>query len=152
MLFLLEFSSNRLQTLAQWSLGIKVLRYSQLIFQNYFGCFGSLCGSMSVQWCRCRAKPHSLDSWSVHRGLLFFGDSIPTPFEHPYILKYMYLVMFQCLASVADSGPVLNQYCVFGMTVEMLHLTINISVATPFKHKTSTQCCFNVGLVSQIQH
>ena len=23
--------------------------------------------------------------------------------------------MFQCRASVADSGPVLNQYCVFGM-------------------------------------
>ena len=31
----------------------------------------------------------------------------------------------------------------------MLHLTITISVAIPFKHKTSTQRCFDVGPASQ---
>ena len=31
----------------------------------------------------------------------------------------------------------------------MLNLTIKITVAIPFKHKTSTQSCFNVGLTSQ---
>ena len=31
----------------------------------------------------------------------------------------------------------------------MLHLTIKITVAIPFKHQTLIQCCFNVGLASQ---
>ena len=58
--------------------------------------------------------------------------------------------MFQFCASVADSGPVLSQYCVFGMdSRNLFNLTITITVAIPFKHNTSTQCCFNVGLASQ---
>ena len=31
----------------------------------------------------------------------------------------------------------------------MLHLINKITVSIPFKHKTSTQCCFNVGVASQ---
>ena len=59
--------------------------------------------------------------------------------------------MFQFRASVADSGPILNQYCVFGMdSWNLLNAKIKITVAILFKHKTLNQCCFNVGLASRI--
>ena len=51
-------------------------------------------------------------------GPFVIGDSIPTPFEHPYIIQFIYSVMFQCLSSATNSGPVLSLYCVNGMTVE----------------------------------
>ena len=57
--------------------------------------------------------------------------------------------MFHFRASVADSGPVLNQYCVFRM-LNLLNATIKITVAILFKHKMLIQCCFNVGLASRI--
>ena len=45
------------------------------------------------------------------------SEFIPTPFEHPMhiIAKIPFLVMFQCRATVTDSGPVLNLYCNFCM-------------------------------------
>ena len=68
-------------------------------------------------------------------------------------------MMFQCRASVADSAPVLNQYCVFGMdSRNVLNARLenlnNSTVAIPFKHKMLTQCCLIVGPASQtmIQH
>ena len=59
--------------------------------------------------------------------------------------------MFQFRDSVADSGPVLNQYCVFGMdSWNFLDATIKITITILFKHKKLNQCCFNVGLASGI--
>ena len=59
--------------------------------------------------------------------------------------------MFQSRASVADSGPVLNQYCVFAKdSLDLLNATLKIPVAILFKHKTLNECCFNVGLASRI--
>ena len=41
--------------------------------------------------------------------------------------------MFQFRASVADSGPVINQYCVFGMdSWNLLNATIKTTVAILF--------------------
>ena len=38
---------------------------------------------------------------------------------------------------VADSGPALNQYCVFGIdSWNLLNATIKITVAILFKHRT----------------
>ena len=54
--------------------------------------------------------------------------------------------MFQFRASVADSGPVLKEYCVIGMDSKNL----KIKVAILFKHETLNQCCFSVGLESGI--
>ena len=42
-----------------------------------------------------------------------------------YYLKYIYSVMFQCQAIVADSGPALNQYCMFDMDSILLKATFN---------------------------
>ena len=54
-------------------------------------------------------------------------------------------------ASQTVHGPVLNQYCVFGMdSWNLLNATIKITVAILFKHRMLNQCCFNVGLASRI--
>ena len=57
------------------------LRIPSWFFQNYFGFFGSLCGSMSVQWCRCRVKPHSLDSQFIGASCFwrFYTDTLWAP-------------------------------------------------------------------------
>ena len=57
--------------------------------------------------------------------------------------------MFQCRASVANSGTALNQYYVFGMdSRNLLNATIKITVSILFIHKMLNQCCFYVGLDS----
>ena len=103
-----EFLSNRLQTLAQWSLGIGEVCYDfsksfHIICRIYSGLSGSLCGSTTVQLFTCREKPMN-ESWLLNRGPLSEATrptlSAPSTFNQ---LKYrgLYPMMFQCGASVA---------------------------------------------------
>ena len=51
--------------------------------------------------------------------------------------------MFQFRASIADSGPVLNQWCIFGKdSWNLLNAKIKITVAILFKHKTMNVLMF----------
>ena len=124
-LFLLEFLSNRHQTLAQWSLCIEVFCYdffknSQLLFRMYPGFSGSLCGSMSIERCTCWVKPHE---WNHDRDPL--SDAGDTTDLH-LIVEIHISNDVSCGASVSASGPALNQHWAFDMdskTFKMLHLT-----------------------------
>ena len=95
-LFLPEFLSNRLQTLAQWSLDFGEVCYDLsksyiMISRFYSGFSGSLCGSATVQLFTCRDKP-MIESWLSNRGPLSEATRptlwAPTTFKQ---LKYICL-------------------------------------------------------------
>ena len=138
-----EFLSNRLQTLAQWSLGIEVLCYdfvknSQLFFRIYSEFSRSLCWWLSVQRGRCRQKPHE---WNLdyHRGPLSEATQSTCTLWEPSTFNKLkciglYQIMFQWGASVAESCSALNQHLVFDMnirTFQMLHINIELTVVIP---------------------
>ena len=144
-LFLLDFLSNRIQLLAQWSLGIEVFCYDCLRNHSCSSCFIQDFRDHYVDQCRFN-DVHV--GWSPMKGIIHKSigafcqmrhDRL-SPFEHPLhlIIKIHIFSNVSCGASVADSGPALNQHWVFdvdSITFQMLHFKIELTVVIPSKIK-----------------
>ena len=141
-LFPSEFLSNRLQTLAQWSLGFgKVCcEFSQsyiMFFRIYPGFSGSLCRWMSARCCKCRESPMN-ESWLVNiaRNLKFQFKMAPisrlnfiTMITAWYCCSWCYLMplcFYLCFrwARVLDQGRAFPKKTVSG---DKKHLSSYVS-------------------------
>ena len=137
LLFLPDFLSNLLQTLAQWSLCFGEVCYDfskeHMIFRIYSGFSGSPCGSTSARWFTCREESMN-ESWLLNRGPLSKATR-PTPWAPSTFnqLKYrgLYPIMFECGTSVAESFPASSQHWVLDMNsraFQILHFNIELAV------------------------
>ena len=153
-LFLLEFLSHRLQTLAQWNLGLGEVCYdyqscSSTFIQDVLDYYVDQCQFNVVNVGR---SPHEW-TWLVNRGSLSEATPPTCNLWEPSTfnkLKYigLYPIMFHCGASAAESCSALNQHQVFDKnrrTFQMLHFNIDLTDVIPSNTKRRGHVVLMIG-------